>query len=103
MVANMIHDVVAAEYRGDYRIEVHFDDGRHGVVDFAEYLDKGGVFTRFRDLEFFKRFHLDKEFGVLAWEGGIDIAPETLCFKATGLPLPKWMSVEPSQLSLHTP
>lgn len=99
----MIHDVVAAEYRGDYQIDVHFDDGRHGIVDFAEYLDKGGVFDRFRDLDFFKRFHIDREFGVLAWEGGIDIAPETLYSKATGLPLPEWMGGEQSQVSLHIP
>jgi hypothetical protein len=40
----MIHDVVAAVYKGGYRIELEFDDGNRGVVDFSKYLDKGGVF-----------------------------------------------------------
>jgi len=42
--AALIHDVVSAEYRGDYKIEVCFADGKRGVVDFAKYLDMGGVF-----------------------------------------------------------
>ena len=52
----MIHDVVGAVYKGGYRIELEFDDGRRGVVDFSGYLKRGGVFDRFHDIEFFKRF-----------------------------------------------
>ena len=32
----MIHDAVTAEYLDGYRIKVTFDDGRDGIVDFAE-------------------------------------------------------------------
>lgn len=90
----MIHDVVTAEYLDGYRIKVTFDDGRDGIVDFASYLDAGGVFERFRDMEFFKGFSVDRELGVLSWGGEIDIAPETLYSKATGEPLPDWMVAE---------
>jgi hypothetical protein len=31
----MMHDVVAASYKGGYKIEVTFDDGNGGVVDFS--------------------------------------------------------------------
>jgi hypothetical protein len=31
----MIHDVVAASCKGGYKIEVTFDDGNGGVVDFS--------------------------------------------------------------------
>ena len=88
----MIHDVVAAEYRGDYRIEVTFDDGTSGVVDFSEYAGRGGVFEPFRDLDFFRKFEINEELGVLTWAGDLDIAPETLYAKATGSPLPNWMT-----------
>ena len=47
----MIHDVVLARYCGEYKIEVSFDDGKRGVVDFAKYIDQGGVFERLRDVE----------------------------------------------------
>jgi len=87
----MIHDVVSAVYKGGYRIEVTFDDGKSGVVDFSRYLARGGVFERFRDIEFFRRFTVNPELGVLTWDNEIDVAPETLYSEATGAPLPGWM------------
>ncbi len=90
----MIHDVVSAEYRGDYRIEIEFENSRRGTVDFAEYLERGGIFERFRDMDFFRNFSVNKELGVLTWGDQIDIAPETLYAQATGEPLPDWMGEE---------
>ncbi|MDE2707132.1 MAG: DUF2442 domain-containing protein [Gemmatimonadota bacterium] len=49
----MLHDVVSAIYQGDYLIELEFDNGQRGTVDFAKYLERRGVFEQFRDLEFF--------------------------------------------------
>jgi hypothetical protein len=98
----MIHDVVSAEYRGDYKIEVCFDDGKRGVVDFTKYIDKGGVFQRLRDSNVFRRFSINRELGVLTWEGEIDIAPETLYSDATGSLLPGWMTSDDVSLSAQT-
>ncbi|VFN05765.1 MAG: Protein of unknown function (DUF2442) [Candidatus Kentron sp. G] len=84
-------DVVSANYEGGYRIAITFDDEKKGVVDFSEYLSKGGVFDRFRDMDFFKDFRVNDELGALAWRHDIDIAPEKLYSKATGGPLPEWM------------
>jgi len=92
----MIHDVVSAKYKGDYRIEVVFDDGRSGIVDFSKYLERGGVFEQFRDIEFFRNFQINEELGVLTWGEDVDIAPETLYSEATGEPLPDWMTEEQS-------
>ena len=63
----MLHDVVSAIYQGGYLIELEFDDGQRGTVDFAKYLERRGVFERFRDLEFFRSFAINKELGVLTW------------------------------------
>ena len=90
----MIHDVISAAYQGSYRIEITFDDGERGIVDFAPYLKLGGVFKRFRDLTFFREFIVDEELGTLTWGDEIDIAPETLYAEATGAPLPDWMAKE---------
>lgn len=87
----MLHDVVSAIYRGDYLIEIEFDDGQRGTVDFSKYLERRGVFERFRDLDFFQSFSINKELGVLTWGNEIDIAPETLYAEATGTALPAWM------------
>jgi len=53
----MLHDVTAATYQGDYRIEIEFDDGSRGIVDFAKYLTRGGVFERFKDLDLLPAVH----------------------------------------------
>ena len=90
----MLHDVLTATYRGDYRIELEFDDGQRGVVDFSKYLERGGVFERFKDVEFFRSFSVNEELGILTWDDEIDVAPETLYAEATGRGLPAWMEPE---------
>jgi hypothetical protein len=60
-------------------------------VDFTKYLEKGGVFERFKDKNFFARFQINQELGTLSWQDEIDVAPESLYAEATGSPLPEWM------------
>lgn len=88
----MLRDVISAEYKGEYKIEVTFENGASGIVDFSKYLLEGGVFEKFKDMEFFKNFKINEELGVLTWGDEIDIAPETLYSVATNSPLPEWMN-----------
>lgn len=67
--------VVRAEYRGDYRLCLAFNDGLENTVDFLPWLD-GPVFEPLKDLGYFQRFFLDG--GTVAWPNGADVAPETL-------------------------
>ena len=90
----MLKDVVSAIYKGEYKIEVTFEDGVTGIVDFSKFLRKGGVFEKFRNIEFFKNFKINEELGVLTWGDEIDIAPETLYAEATSTPLPGWMNLQ---------
>jgi len=90
----MLHDVTGATYQGGYKIELEFDGGTRGVVDFSKYLDRGGVFERFRDIEYFRNFSVNDELGVITWGNELDIAPETLYAEATGSGLPGWMEPE---------
>ena len=71
--------VTAAEYRGDYRIHLVFNDGVEGTVDFSTWLG-GPIFEPLRSEEYFQRFFLDG--GTVAWPNGADIAPETLYARA---------------------
>jgi hypothetical protein len=92
----MNHEVVSAEYVEGYKISVAFADGKRGVVDLSPYAKRGGVFERFKDINYFKQFTINPDFGVLCWQGGPDIAPETLYSLATGEPLPSWMNEKES-------
>jgi len=71
--------VIQAEYRGEYRIHLVFNDGVENTVDFSQWLD-GPVFERLRDPGYFRRFFL--EGGTVAWPNGADLAPETLYERA---------------------
>ena len=89
----MLKDVVSAIYKGEYKIEVTFEDGVTGIVDFSKFLSNGGVFEKFSNIEFFKNFRINRELGVLTWGGEVDIAPETLYAEATSSLLPDWMEL----------
>ena len=89
----MIKDVISADYKGGYKIEVTFEDGVTGIVDFSKFLSKGGVFEKFRNIEFFKNFRINRELGILTWGDEVDIAPETLYAEATSSLLPDWMEL----------
>jgi hypothetical protein len=90
----MYMDVISARYVSDYKIELTFENGRSGVVDFMKFIAQGGVFRRLSDFDFFKRFQVNEELGIITWNGEIDVAPETLYSEATGEPLPEWMEEE---------
>jgi len=48
----MILDVVSARHIiRDYELEIEFEDGAKGIVDFSQYRSRGGVFSKFNDIE----------------------------------------------------
>ena len=67
--------VTHAEYRGEYRIHLTFNDGRSATVDFTPWI-VGPVFEPLKDTAYFQRFFLDG--GTISWPNGADVAPETL-------------------------
>jgi hypothetical protein len=73
----MILHVTEAEYRGEYRISVRFNDGSSGVVDLAGKLT-GSMFEPLVDKRLFARLRVDPELGTVAWDNGADLAPEYL-------------------------
>jgi len=87
----MLIDLISAQYRGDYKIELIFEDGKSGIVDFSTYINKTGIFSKFKDINYFKKFQVDPEVKTLVWGNEIDIAPEILYSEATKSPLPEWM------------
>lgn len=90
----MYYDVITATHIEGHKLEVTFENGKKGVIDLQSYLKKGGVFVRFFEMEYFKKFYVNKEMGTLCWPEGVDIAPETLYHQATGEALPAWIQAE---------
>jgi hypothetical protein len=74
--------VISANPLDDFKIEVEFSDGTHGVISMKDRL-LGPVFEPLKDPNFFARLTID-EFGVICWPNGADIAPDALYEKLTG-------------------
>ena len=63
--------IVSVEPNEDFTLFLTFDNGECRILDVKPVLDKGGVFTPFRDYNNFKRVYLD-DTGCVSW----DIDPE---------------------------
>ena len=72
---NLLAAVVDAEYRGEFKIRLVFNDGVEGTIDFSDWLT-GPVFEPLKNRAYFARFFI--EGGTVTWPNGADIAPETL-------------------------
>ncbi|MBP7052728.1 MAG: DUF2442 domain-containing protein [Phycisphaerae bacterium] len=90
----MYHDVVKVKCLDGFRLELMFEDGKSGILDCRPIIAKGGVFSRLRDPEVFRRAKVNEELGVVTWDDEVDIAPETAYSLATGFPLPEWMEAD---------
>ena len=66
-----------AEYQGDYRIWLKFEDGVEGEVDLEDEL-WGEVFQVLKDKAQFAELSLDGELETVVWPNGADFAPEFL-------------------------
>ena len=66
-----------AEYVGDFKVFLQFNDGKSGEVDLKETIFKFDAASTLRVPSEFAKFHLDS-WPTLAWECGFDLAPESL-------------------------
>ena len=71
----MFLEINKAEYLGDYKIRLRFNNSEVRDVDLAGSL-KGEAFLPLFDKEYFKRFSI--RFNTIEWENGADFAPEYL-------------------------
>lgn len=69
--------VKKARHVRDYVIEFTFTDGSVREIDLDRYL-WGPVFERVRNLDYFRKFKVDRESGTIVWPNGADIDPDVL-------------------------
>ena len=73
----MIPHVTEAHVCGPHHLDLKFNDGVAKRVDLGPLL-WGPIFEPLLDPSFFARMELDKDFGVVQWPNGADLAPEAL-------------------------
>lgn len=57
----------------DYLLSIDFDNGEHGILDMAPFLNFG-VFQQLKDRNAFRRVRV--AFDTIEWDSGIDLDPE---------------------------
>jgi len=69
--------VMQAKYIKDFKLEIQFSDGKMVRIDLASSLN-GKIFEPLRDVEQFKKFHVNPDLDTISWDNGADFAPEYL-------------------------
>ena len=68
--------MISAEYAGDYKIKVMFNDSTSGLADFKQkvFTDHRPIIRELIDLNKFRDFTV--EAFTIVWKNGVDFAPE---------------------------
>jgi len=81
--------IAAVRPLADYSLELTFNDGRIGTVDLRGWvIGRGGVFEPLSDERYFRQVRLSTSGGTIEWPNGVDLCPDVLYSKATGIPIP---------------
>lgn len=77
-----MHGITRVKVLEGYRLDLTFDDGERGTVDFSGLVGKG-VFSLWLDRDAFEQVRIGQS-GELTWGDQIDLCPDALYLKATG-------------------
>jgi hypothetical protein len=79
--------VVAVRALEPFSVWLRFADGCEGVVALDDLFSRGGVFEPLHDPAEFAKVRVQREFGTIEWPGGVDLDPEVLYARVSGLPI----------------
>ena len=66
--------LIEARYQGEFQVSLRFSDGKEGVFDGRELLERSGpLLEPLRDEAYFKRMFIDA--GALSWPNGLELSP----------------------------
>lgn len=72
-----MHFVRKVRYISGYKLKLTFEDGSVKFVDLEPYLD-GEIFEPLKDINYFKRVHVNPDIDTIVWENGADLSPDFL-------------------------
>jgi hypothetical protein len=77
-----MHRIVRVDVLSDYRLDLLFEDGTHGLVDLS-HLVGSGVFTAWKDYSIFQGVKIG-DGGELIWSDSVDLCADSLYLRVTG-------------------
>jgi hypothetical protein len=76
----MWEDPINVQVISKNTLEVLFEDGIKGQIIFNPSRFRG-VFKALENENTFKKVFIDREVGTIAWENGLDLAPDVMYYK----------------------
>jgi hypothetical protein len=76
-----MHKIIKVTVLNNYKVELEYDDGRHGIADLSHLVGKG-VFSLWNDYDAFRNVEIGTS-GELVWSNQIDLCPDSLYLKIT--------------------
>jgi hypothetical protein len=77
--------IAEAKYVEGHQILVRYENGLEGIVDFSNQ-PRRGVFSDWDNMDFFRAFRVSEFGDTIEWSDNVDIAPEYIYSKVTGVP-----------------
>ena len=77
-----MYKLTHVEVLENYRLELTFSEGTHGIVDLSD-LAGSGVFVLWNDYEEFRKVRIG-DTGELVWTDQVDLCPDALYLRLTG-------------------
>lgn len=83
----MLLDVIKVEHKRDFILEITFEDGVNGAVDFSDFLKFEGIFQTLKNVDEFSKAFVNLETGTICWPNGADYSSDVLYSKITKQPI----------------
>ncbi len=77
----MFLHITKAHYIDEFKVDVHFNNGKRGTADLTEALH-GAIFEPLKEKSLFAQLKVDPELETIVWPNGADLAPEYVYFQA---------------------
>jgi hypothetical protein len=79
-----MHKIIEVKPLPNYRLWLKFSDGVEGEVKLSDLVGKG-VFSAWKDPEFFKSVYIDQISHTVTWKGELDLDPDNLYAQILGV------------------
>lgn len=89
----MLKDIIGVKPLSNYRLQIEFEDGVHGIIHVRELIEFTGIFAPLSNLEYFGQVRVNPDLGTVTWPNEADLDPDVLYSYLTGEPLPTFEPV----------
>ena len=84
----MLKDIIGVKPLRNYRLQIEFEDGVHGIIHVAKLIEFTGIFAPLSNPGYFDQVRVNPELGTVTWPNEADLDPDVLYSYLTGEPLP---------------